>query len=155
MKKHISIVTTIVLVMAMAAAMLGCGSSKAMNVSEVSDRLLKEITYQDDLSKIDLDTAAMFFNLSDIDIKDAAIYETSGWTAEEIVVIECSSASEADKAKAMLETRLEEQKTNYVDYVPEEMEKLNAAVIVESGNFAILSVSNEPDKAKSIIGEYK
>lgn len=154
MKKSVTLVS-LILVLAMTFAMIGCGSAKAMNVTEVSDRLLKEIAYQDDLSKVDLDTAAMFLNLADIDIKEAAIYETSGWTAEEIVVIEGATSADADKAKAMLEARLEEQKTNYVDYVPEEMDKLNVAVIVESGNFAILSVSNEPDKAKSIISEYK
>ena len=151
MKKKILAIASIIIM----AALAGCGSAKAMNVSEVSDRLFKEITYQDDLSKVDLDTAAMFLNLSDIDIKEAAIYETSGWTAEEIVVIEGATSEDADKAEAMLATRLEEQKTNYVDYVPEEMDKLNKAVIVKSGNFAILSVSNEPDKAKNIIGEYK
>lgn len=154
MKKIVKIVS-LMLALSMAFAMIGCGGSKAMNVSEVSERLFKEIAYQDDLSKVDLDTAAMFLNLSGIDIKEAAIYETSGWTAEEIVVIEGATAADADKAKAMLEARLEEQKTNYVDYVPEEMDKLNKAVIVESGNFAIMSVSNEPDKAKSIISEYK
>lgn len=153
--KKVTIVTSIILSLTMVVAMLGCGSSKAMNVSELADRLRNEITYQDDISKVDLDTAAMFFNLSDIDIKEAVIYESSGWTAEEIAVFECASSADADKAKAMLETRVEEQKTNYVDYVPEEMDKLNVAVIVESGNFVILSVSNEADKAKSIISEYK
>lgn len=155
MKRRVIIVTSLILACTMTFAMLGCGSAKAMNVSELSDRLRNEITYQDDISKVDLDTAAMFFNLSDIDIKEASIYESSGWTAEEIAVFECGSAADADKAKAMLETRIEEQKTNYVDYVPEEMDKLNAAVIVESGNFVVLSVSNEADKAKSIIDEYK
>lgn len=154
MKKSVTLVS-LILVFSMAFAMIGCGSAKEMSVSEVSNRLLKEIAYQDDLSKVDLDTAAMFLNLADIDIKEAAIYETSGWTAEEIVVIEGATSADADKARAMLETRLEEQKNNYVDYVPEEMDKLYAAVLVESGNFAILSVSNEPDKAKSIIAEYK
>lgn len=154
MKKSVTLVS-LILVFSMAFAMTGCGSAKEMSVSEVSGRLLKEIAYQDDLSKVDLDTAAMFLNLADIDIKEAAIYETSGWTAEEIVVIEGATSADADKARAMLETRLEEQKNNYVDYVPEEMDKLYAAVLVESGNFAILSVSNEPDKAKSIIAEYK
>ena len=80
---------------------------------------------------------------------------TRGWTAEEIVVLECASAAEADKAKAVLQTRVEEQKTNYTDYVPEELDKLNKAVIAESGNFAVLSVSNEPDKAKAILAEYE
>ena len=145
----------ILAVAAAAAVFAGCGSKKEMNVDEVSGRLLSEITYQDELSKTSLDTAAMFLNLSDIDIKNAAIYETSGWTAEEIVVIECGSKEDADKAKAALEARVAEQKVNYEDYVPEELEKLQAAVITESGNFAILSVSDEPDKAKSILAEYQ
>ena len=138
-----------------AGLLAGCGSKKAMNTDEVAGRLLGEITYQDSLTKTDLDTAGMFLNLSGIDVTSAAIYESSGWTAEEIVVMECASSADADKAKAMMEARVEEQKTNFVDYVPEEMEKLNAAVIVESGNFAVLSVSDEPDKAKSILAEYE
>ncbi|MBO4901278.1 MAG: DUF4358 domain-containing protein [Lachnospiraceae bacterium] len=143
------------LVIAAGLLLAGCGSKKAMNVDEVSGRLLKEITYQDELNAMSLEQAAMFLNLSDISVKSGAIYETSGWTAEEIVVLECETAADADKAKAMLETRVAEQITNYTDYVPEELDKLHAAVIVESGNFAVLSVSNDPDQARSILSEYQ
>ncbi|MCR5222909.1 MAG: DUF4358 domain-containing protein [Lachnospiraceae bacterium] len=137
------------------ALLTACGSKSAMNVDEVSKRLLNEIAYQDELSSMGLDTASMFLNLSDIEVKNAAIYETSGWTAEEIVVLECASGADADKAKAALEARVAEQKVNYEDYVPEELDKLNDAVIVESGNFAVLSVSNDPDAARKILSEYQ
>lgn len=149
------VIAVLATILVSAGLLAGCGSKKAMNTDEVAGRLLGEISYQDSLTKTDLDTAGMFLNLSGIDITNAAIYESSGWTAEEIVVMECASSADADKAKAMMEARIEEQKTNFVDYVPEEMEKLNAAVIVESGNFAVLSVSDEPDKAKSILAEYE
>ena len=153
MKKRVmAILTTMVLG---AVLLAGCGGSKKeMNVDELSGRLLNEIKYQDTLSKMDLDTAGMFLNLSGFEITNAAIYESSGWTAEEIVVLQCASDADADQAKAALDARVAEQKTNFVDYVPEEMEKLNAAVVVKSGNTAVLSVSDEPDKAKEIIGEY-
>ena len=36
----------------------------------------------------------------------------------------------------------------------EELTKLNAAVIVVSGKYAVLSVSDTPDEAKKIIGNY-
>ncbi len=153
MKKRVIALT--VLALAVTCLFAGCGSKKEMNVEEVSNRLLKEITYQDELGKMDLDTAGMILNLADIDIKDAAIYETSGWTAEEIVVMQCASAEDAAKAKAMLTTRVEEQKTNYADYVPEELDKLNVAVIEQIGDFAVLSVSNEPDKAREILKDYQ
>ena len=151
-KRVIALVAAGLAVMGMLA---GCGGKKEMNVDEVANRLLSEITYQDELCKMDLDTAGMILNLADLDIKNAAIYETSGWTAEEIVVLQLGSSEDAAKAKAMLATRVEEQKTNYVDYVPEEMDKLNVAVIEQIGDFAVLSVSNEPDKAKKILSEYQ
>ena len=153
MKKRVIALAAAVL--AMAGLLAGCGGKKEMNTDEVANRLLSEITYQDELGKMDLDTAGMILNLADLDIKSAAIYETSGWTAEEIVVLQLGSTEDAAKAKAVLTTRVEEQKANYVDYVPEEMDKLNVAVIEQIGDFAVLSVSNEPDKAKKILSEYK
>lgn len=151
----IRVIASIAAILLGVCLLAGCGSKKAMNTDEVSSRLLKEITYQDSLSPMDLDTAGMFLNLSGIDVKSAAIYESSGWTAEEIIVMECASSADADKAKAMMEARVSEQQTNFMDYVPEEMDKLNAAVIVESGNFAVLSVSDEPEKARSLLSEYE
>ena len=65
MKKR---VITALLILGM-AVLAGCGSKKAMNVEEVSGRLLKEITYQDELNATDLDTAGMILNLADLDIK--------------------------------------------------------------------------------------
>lgn len=153
MKKRI--IAVVMLAVLGVCSLLGCGSKKAMDVAEVSGRLLKEITYQDDLNSLDIDTAGMVLNLSNVDIKNIAVYESSGWTAEEIVVVECNSADSVSEAKAMLEARVSEQKQCFVDYVPEEMVKLNAAVIVTSGNFAVLSVSDEPEKAKEILDEYE
>ncbi|MBR6451139.1 MAG: DUF4358 domain-containing protein [Lachnospiraceae bacterium] len=151
--KRISLAAVLILGLALVA---GCGgAAKDMSVAEVSSRLLSEISYQDELNSNDLDTAGMFLNLEGIDITDAAVFETSGATAEEVVVMECATDADAEKAEAMLKQRVEEQKQNYADYVPEELTKLNAAVIVRSGKFAVLSVSDDPDTAKKILSEYK
>ncbi len=134
----------------------GCGKKEVtLDVTEVSNRLLEEITYQDELSSIDLDTAAMIFNFSEVSITNGAVFESSGATAEEIVVLECATAKDADAAKAALEARIADQKESFTDYVPQELVKLDKAVIVENGNYAILSVSDEPDKAMEIIEDYK
>lgn len=133
----------------------GCGKKEVkLDVNEVSNRLLEEITYQDELSSVDFDTASMIFNFSDVDILNGAIFESSGATAEEIVVLECASAEDAKAAKAALEARVSDQKESFTDYVPKELVKLDKAVIAEGGNYAILSVSDEPDTASKIIGEY-
>lgn len=133
----------------------GCAGKKSdVNTQELADALKTGITYSDELSPINLDTAQMIYNFGDADISEAVFYESTGATAEEIVVLKCSGESDAGKAEDALKARVEEQKESFTDYVPAELEKLNAAVICKSGNCAVLSVSDEPDKARDIINSY-
>lgn len=152
MKKLVSLVAT----MAMASVIFtGCGSKAAsFDVKSLGSDLRTQITYDDELTELDLDMAGMFLNLSGIDIVNASIYESSGATAEEIVILECSSADEAKKADAMMKERVAEQKESFVDYVPEEIPKLDAAIIKVNGNYAVLSVSGDAKAASGIIDKY-
>lgn len=129
-------------------------TKKDASVDAISGELLNNISYVDDLSLLDAEVASMFIDFGSADIVNSAVYESSGATAEEIIVVECSSDADAKSVKKSLESRVEEQKISYEDYVPEELVKLNKAVIVQSGNYAILSVSDEPEKAEEIIGSY-
>ena len=151
MKKKI-LTAGLILMLGLSAA--GCGGTKDVDVNGLSGALNTGIAYKDELSAIDLDTAQMFYSFSDADITEAVFYESTGATAEEIAVIKCGSKEGADKVETAVNTRVSEQKESYADYVPAELEKLNAAVVVKSGNTVILSVSDEPDKAREIIGTY-
>ncbi|MBR4719515.1 MAG: DUF4358 domain-containing protein [Lachnospiraceae bacterium] len=143
------------LAMVTVIGLTGCGSKSVdVNVQELADALKSGVTYKDDLSTIDLDTAQMIFNFKDADITEAAFYESTGATAEEIVVIKCAEEADAGVIEDSLKARVEEQKESFTDYVPAELEKLNAAVISRQGNCAVLSVSDEPDKARAIIDSY-
>ena len=151
MKKKL-LTAGMILMFSLAAS--GCGSKSEVDVNALSGALNTQIAYKDELSPIDLDTAQMFYSFSDADITEAVFYESTGATAEEIAVIKCGSGEGADKVETAVNTRVDEQKEAYTDYVPAELEKLNAAVIVKSGNTVILSVSDEPDKAREIIGSF-
>lgn len=130
--------------------------NKSVDAKAIADSLLSEISYTDQLSAVDLDTAKMFLNFADVEINEAYIYESSGATAEEIVVLVCKDSDSAAKAKSAFEQRVSEQKENFTDYVPEEVPKLNDAVIITSREYAILSVSGDSAKAKDIIeGAFK
>ncbi len=125
-------------------------SENEADIDKIADALKNEIAYKDELSSIDLDTAGMIFSFGDARIDKGIIYESTGATAEEIAVLECASPEDAGKAAQALELRVSEQKEAFEDYVPEELNKLSEAVIVTRGNTVILSVSDEPEKAKEI-----
>lgn len=144
----------IIAMVTLCALLAGCAKKADFDVDALAGDLNTKITYKDTLSPMDIDMAGMFLNLSDVNIIKAAIYEGSGGTAEEIVVLECATADDAKKAEEVLKTRISEQIESFTDYVPEELTKLNAAVIKVSGKYAVLSVSDTPDEAKKIIDQY-
>ena len=152
MMRRLGFIAAIVTVLALVA---GCGGKKAdFDVASLGNDLATKITYADTLAPMDLDMAGMFLNLSDVNVTKASIYEGSGGTAEEIVVLECATDEDAKKAEEVLKTRVSEQIESFTDYVPEELTKLNAAVIKVNGKYAVLSVCDTPDEAKKIIDTY-
>lgn len=122
---------------------------------KIADRLLKEIKYDDEMAKMDDEMLSILFTEVPADkIKDKEIYiSSSGGTSEEIA---CFEAVDEEGAKAIeegLKKRVDFQKASFKNYRPEEAPRLDKAVVVRKGNFAVLSVSGDPDKAKEIIGE--
>ncbi|MBR5407523.1 MAG: DUF4358 domain-containing protein [Lachnospiraceae bacterium] len=144
----------ILMVAVMLLMTAGCKGSADVDAKALADALRNQVTYNDDLASIDLDTAGMFYSFGDAEINEAYFYESSGATAEEIVVIKCASDADAGKVEEILKRRVEEQKESFKDYVPAELEKLNTAIVKRSGKCVILSVSDEPDKAGDIIRSY-
>lgn len=131
-------------------------AEKTVDAAALASSLLGEISYDDTLTEVTLDTAKMFLNIADVEIEESYIYESSGATAEEIVVLKCKDSDGAANAKKAFEERVSEQTDNFTDYVPEEVPKLKDAVIITSKEYAVLSVSGDSSKAKDIIeGAFK
>ena len=139
-------------VAAMMILMAGCAKeAKTVDVTALGETLLNDITYTDEMAQIDLETAEMIYYFGDATITTACIYEGSGATAEEIAIFECADATSADTVEGAVKERVEEQKESFESYVPEELVKLDAAVIVRNDNYVVLSVSGDAEQARQII----
>lgn len=133
--------------------MSGCSSEPptVVDINKVADELRTEITYQDELSKL---TDSMFDSVYDIDrtlLKQVVAYTSSGATAEEIVALELNSADDAKTAEDALKDRLDYLKEGYADYGPEEVPKIDNAVVRVSGTYVFMSISNDHEKAAEIL----
>ncbi len=150
-KVAVAIVTLILLCL-----MGGCGGSpaKEVDINKVAEDLKTQITYKDDLAKL---TDEMFDSVYKIDrslIKQAVAFTSSGATAEEIVAIELNKSDDVKTAETALKERIKYQKDGYSDYGPEEVPKLDNAVIKSSGNYIFMSVSDDHAKAAEILNSY-
>ncbi len=84
--------------------------------------------------------------------KAVCIVDASGGFANEIDCFEAKDESAAKEIETALKQRIEKQKDGFRDYVPAEMPKLENAVLVVDGQYVIMCISSNSDKAKEIIG---
>ena len=138
-----------------AASSAKSSQAAAVDVTKVADRLLNEIKYDDKLAEAEKESIDVIYpGLPKDKIKAMKIYvSSSGGTSEEIAAFEVGDEETAKEIETKLNERVEAQKTSFKNYVPEELKRLENALVIRKGNYVYLSVSGDPDKAKSIIEE--
>lgn len=124
---------------------------KPIDCQQLSDELFAEVPFQDELTLADEKTAEKLYNIQNA-VKEF-VYIGSGATAEEIAVFEFATEEEAKNAVENAKTRISDQTDSFASYVPKETEKLDNAVVRQSGNYLVVCVS-DGDKAEEIIGKY-
>jgi len=122
---------------------------KDIDAEKTAADIVAAIQFEDKLELIDDDIAEAIYGFDEENVDSSATYIGSGATAEEVTVVEFERITEADKL--LFEKRINEQIKNYETYIPGEIEKLNNAVILYSGNIAVLCVAADSDNAKAVI----
>lgn len=136
---------------ALAILTAGCGGDKAKTIDAkaLADSLLSEISYEDELEELSEEMAAM-----SIDTEDGVktwLYMGSGATSEELAVFETPDEETAKKQLEHVKDFVDDQIEAERDYRPEEVKRLEDAVLEQRGKYVILCVSADSDKAKEII----
>lgn len=151
MKKQKLLVTAATICLTI-AAVTGCGkSAKTIDANALATSLTNDIAYTESLEQVSEDAISNYVELEEG--VEAVMYMSSGSTAEEVAVF---TAKDEDAAKTMqsnVETFLADQKGSFKDYIPEEAARIDEAVVEQNGNYVVLCVSGDSDKAKEIIEE--
>ena len=153
MKKTIKRIICLAMCALTLFAFAGCSGSenKELDINKLSSDLLAQVQFKDTLTKIDDDMISKLYGIDYAE--EQIVYISTGATAEEIALFKLKDSADAQKAYDAVNKRLDYQKNSYELYIPEEMVKLDAAVIELYGNYVIFCVS-DGDTAKTIIEEY-
>ena len=123
-----------------------------INVQELADRLLENVPFKDKLETMDeAIVTERLYGLEADRLESIAFYGSTGASAEEIAVIKVKDEAYTEAVKEALNTRVSEQKEACRDYLPDEVTKLEKAVIVSSGSYVAFCVSEDNKKASEII----
>lgn len=141
----------IVLISLILLLVSGCGKeTTSFNPNDLANELLTEVDFDDELTLFAGDISKIY----DMpEVEDYLIYIGSGATSEEIAIITLKNSSDEEDVKASLEKRVEEQKQNFANYVPEEVSRLEKSIIKSNEKYVVLCVSSD-NQAEKIIDKY-
>lgn len=132
---------------------------KEYSVTELGNLLHTGATYEDDIQPLGetaedaVEFVSVFYSVDQSMIEEAVFYSGSGATPEEICVIKAAAGKVGD-IKSAMENRVATLKHDFTDYNPEQMPKIDKAIVYTYGDYAVLSISCDEVKAKQVIDNY-
>lgn len=156
MKKNIIVILIISVIIIMIEAKFIAKEQKkiVVNMQEVAIELIKAQIFEDDLSQIDRENIIKKYNFNNEKIKDIVSFVGTGATSEEILIIELFDLKDINETKEIIQSKIEERKIDFQNYLPNEVYKLENYNLESKGKYIVLCISNNYDKASEIINKY-
>ena len=155
MKKLLTRLLPGVLVLSLCLAACGGGAAKSYIPADTAKALLDSTAFTDTLEQLDKDTAAGLYGIDAASITDCAVYASLSMGAEEIAVLTLTGEEAARAAKTALDKRVSDQTAALKSYMPGEVDKLNHAIVEQSGTTALLVVAADAAAAQSVLDSLK
>ena len=146
-------IAALILALAMVFALAGCGSEekKPVDINALGQQLVEAAAFGEPMNALDSAVALGLYGAGEG--TSVAAWAGTGATAEEVAVFDCGSAEAAEALVQSLEQRNEVRASQYADYDPEEVPKIENAVLVSGGQYVVLVVAQDPGSAASIASE--
>jgi len=143
-------VCSLLLALLLTVALVGCGGAKTKNVEATGlvDALYNTVKFDSELTSV---SAENYLNLPAG--AQAAARMSNGTTAEEIIVVRCANEDDAKTVKAEMETFVADQRVDMERYQPQEVARLDNAVLTQRGVYVVLCVSADTEMAEKVIKE--
>ena len=134
-------------------ALTACGGGGAVGQTPydpetAAQALLDSGAFSDALDTVDQDTAAALYGIDADTITGSAVYTSLSAGAEEIAVL---VLTDEDAAAAALDARVADQKAVLESYQPDEVSKLDSAIVEQRGNSVLLAVAADAEKARAAL----
>lgn len=150
-------VMSVVCVLALLLTLTACGGSDSQpqkSAAEIADAIYSTQTFQDTLNAIDADMLGHYYRIDAADLTDSKVYVSGSFsTAEEIAVFQASSSDAVENIKKAIDTRLEDLKLAFENYVPGEMTKINDPVLITKGTTVVLVLADDTAAVSDQVNE--
>lgn len=156
MKRILPVLALLLLFVLLMAACAGGAEKKPLPAAEdLAKTLLDAGIFADEMEAVDPEIAALLYGFSGEDGVDLYCWlSASGGTADEFTLFICRDGDALTAARKSAEARLENQKRTYESYAPDEVPKLEGAVVRVRDNTLVLCAAADPKKAAELLSPY-
>lgn len=124
---------------------------KEYDLEKLAMEIYETNTFSDILDMVSAEAALGLYNIESDDLEDSYVMCSTGATTEEIGLFKCVDEDAATKVQAKAKDRIESQKTAYESYAPEEIPKLDDAIVETRGVYVFYVVSTDSSKIEDIL----
>lgn len=129
---------------ALCLSLTACGKPAApFDPVQDAQTLLDSGAFSEVLTPLDQDVACALYGIDQTAVTACAVYASPGATAEELALFTFSSQEEAEAAVTLLGYRVEDRREELENYLPNELPKLDKAVIQQREASLLLVVATD------------
>lgn len=156
-KKKVMIFIVAILIIIIVAVTVFLQKNKKniqIDIEGLADEIAKSNAFEDQLEKVDSEMIMKDYNFSSDEVTELVSYQGSGASSEEIVILQVKEKSNINSVKDKINARLAERKEAFGSYLPEEVEKIDNAILRVEGNYIILCIAKDTNTVNKIINDY-
>lgn len=140
----------------LSALLTACGGGEsaptAYDPAATAKALLDSSAFSEPLEEMSLDlVCGPLYNIDAANVTGNAVYTSLTAGAEEIAVLTLKDEDTAKTALEALKDRVTDQTEALKDYQPDEVAKLDKAIVEQKGNSVLLVVAADPDAARAAL----
>lgn len=151
---------TLVIFLAIAVVLLASACGNKTDISnasaiDVATSVKSALTFIDDMLEVKDEIVVDFYNLPE-GVTEMKVYmSSSGATSEELAIFKCTDAKTVDLVKKACEKRIEDLNEKFEDYIPNELVRIENAIIKERDGFVMFVCADSPALAEEKFEDYK
>ena len=143
-------ILTILLAAAMLLSMVACSGEKAIDPQAVYSHLLTDVAYDAPLTDAG-DLASLYFSGLPAGVTVKLSISSSGYYPDEVAMFTASSKADVDAVKLSIQNHLSQVRTQFQNYLPEEVITIDNAITWENGQTVILVITSDTATAKALL----
>ena len=140
MKKITAIISALVLSI---MCLSGCGGSE-IDMTEAANSLLTGVTFAEELQPTSENISLRRLGLNEADVESCIAYASTNAVVDEFAIVKATNPEG-------VESSIDSQIQTYQSYAPDEVAKLNNAIVQVSGDYVIYVVSSDNTAAQSVV----